>query len=93
MVKRTTPKGQLLSKLGNMKAGEVASLSRIGSLETTNAEFGKLFKENPAAALATKGIVVDDLTAGKLATKVAGLAGGPGSLAATEVEVSVKVKF
>ena len=93
MVKGTTPRSQVLSKLANLKASEVASLSRIGAMETTSADFGKVFKENPAAALATKGIVLDDVAASKLGSRVAAL-GKPGSAAAeVEVEVTVKVRF
>ncbi len=92
MAKNTTPKSQLLSSLSNLKAGQVAALARIGSLETTTGDFGKVFRENPAAALAAKGIVLDDAAATKLNREVAGIV-RPGASAAGEVEVSVKVKF
>ncbi len=93
MARSTTPKSKLVSKLANINAGEVAALSRLSAADTTSVEFGRVFKENPAAALATKGILISDAETARLTSQVGNLAGGRAGLAATEVEVGVKVKF
>lgn len=95
MARRPTASTELMTSLSNMKANQVAALARVGSLETTSPEFGKVFRENPAAALAAKGIVLDEAMATKLKNDVAGLANSRAADAAgeTEVTVSVGVKF
>jgi hypothetical protein len=95
MAKGTTgPKSQLVSKLAKIKASDVSALARLSAADTTSTDFGRIFKENPMAALATKGIMISDVEASRLNAEIGRLAGGPGgNVAATEVEVSVKVKF
>lgn len=95
MVKRPTSKNQLGSKLSALKTTDVVALSRLSAIETTEAEFGDVFAENPATALAAKGILISDAQATKISASLAEMAGGRGVAAAGEVEVgvSVKVKF
>ncbi len=88
-----SPKSQVVSALSNLRATDVVALSRLSSAETTTAEFGRVFKENPAAALATKGIVISADEADKLSQTIDSMAAGRGGEAATEVEVTVKIKF
>lgn len=88
-----SPKSQIVSKLSNLRPTDVVALSRLSSAETTTTEFGRVFKENPAAALATKGIVISAEEAGKLSRTIEGMAAGRGGEVATEVEVTVKIKF
>ncbi len=92
MARRPTASTELMTSLSNMKPNQIATLARVGSLETTSPEFGKVFRENPAAALAAKGIVLDEAMATKLRKDVAGLANASGA-DKTEVTVSVGVKF
>lgn len=94
MADREAPKSQVVSALSNLRATDVAALSRLSSAETTTEEFGRVFKENPAAALATKGIMISAEAAGKLSRDLEGMAVGRGGEAArVDVEVSVTVRF
>jgi len=86
-------KPQLASTLSNLRLRDVAALSRLSTAETTTTEFSQVFKENPAAALATKGIIISDDEAGRLSKTIGEMAAGPGAAAETEVTVSVTVKF
>ena len=90
----TPPKSQLISKLSNIKASDVTALARLSAADTSSPEFGRVFKENPMAALATKGILISDLEASKLNSEIGRLsAGRAGNMAEAEIEVTVKVKF
>jgi hypothetical protein len=93
MKKPIPPKSQLVSKLGNLRAADVAALSKMSSIDTTTVEFGRVFKENPVAALAMKGIVINASEAVKLNDAISGMAGRQGNLAADGVTVGVTVKF
>ncbi|MDR3472975.1 MAG: hypothetical protein P4M09_15050 [Devosia sp.] len=80
--------------LGSLSRDQLLGIGRISALETTDSEFSSLFKTNPGAALAAKGIVISDAQSAKLQSSIASMVAGRGALAAeTEIEVSVKVKF
>lgn len=88
--KGPTPNVDLSSTLRNLKADQISSLMRLGTRPTDDPRFGQLFAENPAAALAAKGIVISDVEATRIRERVTAVRG---SNAATEVEVTVKIKF
>lgn len=89
------PTNKISATLKKMDTSDVAMLANAARLDTASEEFGELFKENPAAALATKGISISPAEARNITDKLSGIGGGGGlgAKAETEVSVSVKVKF
>lgn len=80
-------------QLNTLSSDDFRVLGRLPTLETDDAEFGEVFRRNPGAALAAKGLEVSPTEIQRIETQLAGLGRAGGNVAATEVEVSVKVKF
>lgn len=96
MAKRPTFTSSLRESIVKLDRSEVAALSRLPTLETDDDEFGKIFAKNPGVALAAKGLEVSDAEVARIKDQIKDMAGpgrGGGNPLATEVEVSVKVKF
>jgi hypothetical protein len=76
------------------KAPTPAKPASLATAKTSSAAFSTQFRENPAAALKAKGLVISDSEAKRLTAQVGQLAARPsrGGAAAAEVEVSVSVK-
>lgn len=79
--------------LGRLNPREIAAIGKIAASPVTSIEFGKAFAQDPAVALAAKGIEVTPVQAEKIRTQLADLGGSPGDAASVEVGVNVKVKF
>ena len=85
-------RNQPLNNIGSISPEHAATVSRLASLATDDAAFGKALVENPAAALAAKGIRITSAEADRLSQKLKTLPARGGG-AAESVEVGVTVKF
>ena len=80
--------------LAALSSRDIAGVARLAAAPTTDRSFGAAFKADPVRALASKGIVLSDQEEARVRAQVSdALRGGGGLNAATEVTVSVGVKF
>lgn len=80
--------------IGALTNKDIASVARLSAAPTTGRSFGAAFKTDPIRALASKGIILSDIEEKRVRKQVSeAIRGGRGINAATEVTVSVGVKF
>lgn len=82
-----------ISPISSLSARNVAAVTRLATAPTASVEFGRALTDNPAAALAAKGITITPVEARRIKADIDKLGGAPGLLASVEVGVVVKKKF
>ena len=96
MARRPTLSNTMRDQLNTISRDDMKAMARLPLLETDDKEFGQIFMANPGAALAAKGLEVSPQEIERIREKIGGLSrpgAGGAEVAATEVEVSVKIKF
>lgn len=77
----------------NLSAKDITKINRVTGAVTSSDEFGEAFAEDPALALAAKGIEITPKAADKIKANLDKLGGSPGTVASTEIGVTVKKSF
>ncbi|WP_394691051.1 hypothetical protein [Hoeflea sp.] len=82
-----------MAKIGKagVSAKDISKFAKLATADTKSKEFSKAFAEDPAMALAAKGITISDNQSAKIRKQLSNMSSADAN--ETEIGVTVKHKF